>query len=51
MWYINRGQIRSNLEYVLYGLLHEEKDFRRDNPELIKLTKSDWEKKVREIFG
>jgi len=40
----------NNLEFVLTRLQQERRDFKRDNPELIRLIESDWEKKVVEIF-
>ncbi len=42
---------RSDLECVLDRLLHVKRDFKRDNPELIKLIESDWEQKVWKIFS
>jgi glycosyltransferase involved in cell wall biosynthesis len=42
---------RSDLECVLDRLLHEKRDFKKDNPELIELIESDWEQRVWEIFS
>jgi len=39
------------LEVVLGRLMREQRDFKRDNLELIHMIESDWEKKVWEIFG
>lgn len=41
----------TDLESVLDRLLREKRDFKRDNPEFIKLIESDWEKRVWEIFS
>jgi len=41
----------SELELVLERLLQEGRDFKKDNPEFIKLIESEWEKRVWEIFG
>lgn len=41
----------SPLEDVLVRLMQEQRDFRRDNPELIQLIESDWEKRVWDVFG
>lgn len=40
----------SELELVLDRLSREKRDFKEDNPKLIKLIESDWEKRVWEIF-
>jgi len=40
----------SELELVLDRLSREKRDFKEDNPELIKLIESDWEKRVWGIF-
>jgi len=45
------GSKTSELEKVLDRLFREKRDFKRDNPELIELIESDWEKRVWEIFG
>jgi len=41
----------SNLEQVLERLLREQRDFKEDNPELIRLIESSWEEKVWNILG
>jgi len=41
----------SELELLLERLLYEKRDFKRDNPALVELIESDWEKRVWEIFG
>jgi len=49
--YNSNNERESNLESVLSRLLQERRDFKQDNPEIIRLIESDWEKKVWEIFG
>ena len=41
---------QSQLEQVLSKLLCEQRDFKSDNLELVKLIESDWEKRVWDIF-
>jgi len=42
---------KTKLGSVLERLLKEKRDFKQDNPELIELVESDWEKRVWEIFS
>ncbi len=44
------SKMAGELELVLERLLCEKRDFKEDNPKLIKLIESDWEKRVWEIF-
>lgn len=44
------GSAESELETVLNRLLREGRDFKHDNPELVKLIESDWQEKVWKIF-
>lgn len=41
----------SDFEKFLHRLLLEKRDYKKDNPKLIKLIESDWEKRVWEIFS
>ena len=47
----NSGDRKSGLESMLNRLSRDKRDFKRDNPELVKLIESDWEKRVWEVFG
>jgi len=40
----------SQLERVLLRLLEEDRDFRQDNPHLVRLIESDWEERLWEIL-
>ncbi|MHC4123597.1 MAG: glycosyltransferase [Planctomycetota bacterium] len=41
----------SELESVLQKLLDEKRDFKNDNPELVRLVESDWESRVWRVFA
>ena len=49
--YKSKDEYNGELESVLDRLLYEKRDFKHDNPELIKLIESDWEQRVWEIFS